>query len=121
MFSLREGGIENVLAVRLGEFVGTGGGMVGWLGNAEERRQQVVGWRLGGKWPRQDEAAVRRQAACCKKLVLDGRGEVIAFALDFVHSGFEKRSVGVIVRRNQYKAREQGELEFLEKVLMKYF
>jgi len=26
----------------------------------------------------QDEAAVRRQAACCKKLVLDGRGEVIA-------------------------------------------
>lgn len=115
--------------MRLGEFVGTGGGMVGWLGNAEERRQQVVGWRLGGKWPStsgydtmwQDEAAVRRQAACCKKLVLDGRGEVIAFALDFVHSGFEKRSVGVIVRRNQYKAREQGELEFLEKVLMKYF
>ncbi len=109
MFSLREGGIENVLAVRLGEFVGTGGGMVGWLGNAEERRHQVVGWRLGCKWPStstkwQDDEAVRRQAACFKKLVLDGRGEVIAFALDFVHSGFEKRSVGVIVRRNQYKA-----------------
>jgi len=82
-------------------------------------RWQVAKYKYDTMW--QDEAAVRRQAACCKKLVLDGRGEVIAFALDFVHSGFEKRSVGVIVRRNQYKAREQGELEFLEKVLMKYF